>query len=40
MEFQGKFRFSSAVSALKCMKMGGRAGIPTLNETCNLLKAN
>lgn len=38
--FKENLRFSSAVSALKCMKMGGRAGIPTLNETCDLLKAN
>jgi sugar/nucleoside kinase (ribokinase family) len=26
-------RFSSAVSALKCMKLGGRAGIPSYDET-------
>jgi sulfofructose kinase len=32
--------FASAVSALKCTKLGGRAGIPTLNETLNFLREN
>jgi len=29
--------FASAVSALKCTKLGGRAGIPTLDETLSFL---
>jgi sulfofructose kinase len=29
--------FSSAVSALKCTKLGGRTGIPTYNETIDFL---
>jgi sugar/nucleoside kinase (ribokinase family) len=29
--------FSSAVSALKCTKLGGRAGIPTFGETLAFL---
>lgn len=31
-------RFASAVSALKCTKLGGRTGIPTLKETEEFLK--
>lgn len=31
-------RFASAVSALKCTKLGGRTGIPTLSETEDFLK--
>ena len=30
-------RFASAFAALKCKKLGGRAGIPTLEEVENLL---
>jgi sulfofructose kinase len=30
--------FSSAVSALKCTKLGGRAGIPTMREALTFLK--
>ncbi|HOL67068.1 MAG TPA: PfkB family carbohydrate kinase [bacterium] len=30
-------RFASAVAALKCKKLGGRAGIPTLKETLSFL---
>jgi sulfofructose kinase len=30
--------FSSAVSALKCTKLGGRAGIPTFDETIEFLR--
>lgn len=30
-------RFATAVSALKCTKLGGRSGIPTLTETENFL---
>lgn len=30
--------FASAVSALKCMKLGGRAGIPSINEALVFLK--
>jgi ribokinase len=33
-------RFASAVSALKCTRIGGRAGIPTLSETLGFLKQN
>jgi len=31
-------RFASAVAALKCRKLGGRAGIPTLEETISFLQ--
>jgi ribokinase len=31
-------RFASAVSALKCMEIGARKGIPTLEETLNFMK--
>lgn len=31
-------RFSSAVSALKCLKLGGRAGIPSLKKAKQFLK--
>lgn len=31
-------RFASAVAALKCRKLGGRAGIPTLDEVKSLLQ--
>jgi ribokinase len=31
-------QFSSAVSALKCTKLGGRAGIPTMDETLAFLR--
>ena len=31
-------RFSSAVAGLKCRMLGGRAGIPTMDETQELLK--
>ena len=30
--------FSTAVSALKCTKLGGRAGIPTFDQTISFLK--
>ncbi len=30
-------RFAAAVAALKCRKLGGRAGIPTMNEVLRLL---
>lgn len=33
-------RFASAVSALKCLKLGGRTGIPTRKEVEEFLKAN
>jgi sugar/nucleoside kinase (ribokinase family) len=32
-------QFSSAVSAIKCTKLGGRAGIPTFDETMEFLHA-
>ena len=31
--------FASAVAALKCRRLGGRTGIPTLAETLDLLRA-
>ena len=31
-------RFASAVSALKCTSLGGRAGIPTFDEACAFLR--
>lgn len=33
-------RFASAVSALKCLKLGGRAGIPSRNEVDEFLKSH
>jgi ribokinase len=30
-------RFASATAALKCTKVGGRSGIPTLDETLKFL---
>jgi sugar/nucleoside kinase (ribokinase family) len=30
--------FASAVSALKCTKLGGRSGIPTLEEALDFIK--
>ncbi len=33
-------RFSSAVSAIKCQRVGGRAGIPTMEETLSFMKSN
>ena len=33
-------RFSSAVSAIKCQRVGGRAGIPTMGETLSFMKSN
>jgi sulfofructose kinase len=32
--------FSTAVSALKCTVLGGRAGIPTFEQTLAFLKAH
>ncbi len=32
-------RFASAVSALKCTRLGGRAGIPTFTETMSFLQS-
>ncbi len=32
-DWQGCLRFATAVAALKCTKLGGRTGIPTLAET-------
>jgi sugar/nucleoside kinase (ribokinase family) len=31
-------QFSTAVSALKCTKLGGRAGIPTFDQTLAFLR--
>ncbi len=36
-DIQQVIRFASAFAALKCTKLGGRAGIPKLNEVHNLL---
>ena len=33
-------RFASAVSALKCLKLGGRAGIPSRAQVDDFLKRN
>jgi ribokinase len=33
-------RFASALAALKCTRIGGRAGIPPLDETASFLKRN
>ena len=33
-------RFASAVSALKCLKLGGRTGIPTRTEVDDFLKTH
>lgn len=38
-EFAEIIRFASAVAAIKCTKLGGRAGIPTLHEALAYLKA-
>ncbi len=35
---QYRLKFASAVAALKCTKMGGRKGIPTLEETLSFLE--
>lgn len=32
-------RFASAVAAMKCRKLGGRAGIPRLSEVREFLKS-
>ncbi|MBR6526617.1 MAG: carbohydrate kinase family protein [Lachnospiraceae bacterium] len=37
-ELRSCIRFASAVSALKCLKLGGRAGIPTRSEAESLLR--
>jgi len=31
-------RFGSAVAAIKCRKIGGRAGLPSLNDVMGFLK--
>ncbi len=38
MDYEKACVFSSAVSALKCTKVGAREGVPTLAETINFLK--
>lgn len=40
MSYNKACTFSSAVSALKCTKVGSRAGVPTFEETINFLKEN
>jgi sulfofructose kinase len=40
MELSKLVRFAAAVAALKCRKLGGRAGIPSLAETEQFLAAN
>ena len=37
-ELKKSIEFASAVAAIKCKKMGGRAGIPTFAETLNFLR--
>lgn len=39
-ELEKIIRFSNACAALKCRKLGGRAGIPTLAEVKNFLKSH
>ena len=39
-EPQQRLKFASALAALKCTKIGGRAGIPTLSETLEFLERN
>jgi sulfofructose kinase len=34
-----RLKFASGVAALKCTRLGGRKGIPTLEQTLNFLKA-
>ena len=38
MDYKKACVFSSAVSALKCTKVGAREGVPTYDETINFLK--
>ena len=38
MDYKKACVFSSAVSALKCTKIGAREGVPTYDETINFLK--
>ena len=40
MDYKEACLFSSAVSALKCTKVGAREGVPTYDETINFLKEN
>ena len=40
MDYKKACVFSSAVSALKCTKVGAREGVPTYDETINFLKEN
>lgn len=40
MDYKKSCVFSSAVSALKCTKVGARDGVPTYDETINFLKEN
>lgn len=40
MDYKKACIFSSAVSALKCTKVGAREGVPTYAETINFLKEN
>ncbi len=37
-ELRKTVRFASAMAALKCRKLGGRAGIPSLEEALDLMK--
>ena len=38
MDIRTNFRFASAVAALKCTKLGGRAGIPTKEEAVRFME--
>jgi len=38
MDYNEACVFSSAVSALKCTKIGAREGVPTFDETINFLR--
>ena len=40
MDLRSCIRFSSAVAALKCTKIGGRSGIPTMDEALAFMERN
>jgi sugar/nucleoside kinase (ribokinase family) len=40
LDIESRLEFASAASALKCRKLGGRSGIPTLHETLKFLSEN
>jgi sugar/nucleoside kinase (ribokinase family) len=40
LELPAAIRFASALAALKCTRIGGRAGIPSFPETAAFLERN